>query len=101
MCEMGPSIAFLDRVSAVQILLAYMVGARLAPMADETRVSSSAESTMAQTATTLAEEVKASSRQDLKDKIDCVSRSASSTNCRLSAFTTCICLEHAMRHPIA
>jgi hypothetical protein len=70
-------------------------------MAVEAQVSISAESTMGQTATTPAEGVKAISRQDLKDKIDRLSRSSSSKHCRLSTSTTCICLEHAMRHPIA
>jgi rhodanese-related sulfurtransferase len=54
----------------VQILLTCMVGVRLAPVAVEAQVSISAESTMARTATTPAEGVKAISRQDLKDKID-------------------------------
>ena len=54
----------------MQILVASMVGVRLAPMADDAQVSNSAESIMARTATTPAEGVKAISRQDLKDKID-------------------------------
>jgi rhodanese-related sulfurtransferase len=54
----------------VQILLVCMVGVRLALVAGEAQVRISAESTMAQTATTPAEGVKAISRQDLKDEID-------------------------------